>query len=952
MRASVVAALVSVVASPMVGMGAAPASKSKSSSSSSSASTAAEGRPGGRTFAIGTGKLRIGVCDANIIRVSYAPTTTSSDFFARVSLATAVAKCPATPFSVTEDKRKGRATITTSRLSVGIDTRGGVVEFRDLEGRTILRERADGRTLVPVEVQGEQTFHVRQQWESSPDESLYGLGQHQQGLMDLRGFDLDLRQYNTEIFIPFLVSSRGYGLLWDNTSFTRFGDLTEAVPLPGAVGLYASGANDGATGTGTTLAGDVAGLERGHVEWSGTVVAPVTGDYQIRTYSAGGIQVRVGDAWVIDHWRQGWLPNEDLARVHLTAGQTVPVELRWTRDIGVNILRLLWKPPVAAAPTAPATALWSEVGEGVDYTFVYGPALDQVVAGYRQLTGVAPLPPRWAFGLWQCRERYATQKESLEVLAGFRTRGIPVDNIVQDWRYWPEGTWGSHTFDPRRFPDPTGWIAEIHDRFHAHLMISVWPKFYRGTANFEALAAAGFLYRPNLLEGRLDFLRQAFTYYDAFSPAARRLYWSQIDRELFSRKVDAWWMDATEPEVVEGPFKSVAAQVEANRTHMHPTAAGTGARMLNAYALVNSEAVYEGQRAAAPDRRVFILTRNGFAGQQRYGAASWSGDISSTWTALRRQIPAGLGFSLSGMPYWTLDAGGFSVPPRFASPARGSPELEEWRELNTRWFELAAFLPLLRVHGQAPKREMWEFGGDGSPALEAQKKFDRLRYRLLPYIYSLAGAVTHQGGTILRPLVMDFPADPQARRTADQFLFGPALLVSPVTTYRARARTVYLPATAGGWYDLWTGTPAGKAGPSGGPEWTEVRAPFDEIPVQVRAGSILAFGPELQYTDEKPADPITLVIYAGADGAFTLYEDEGLGNDYERGAFTRIDLRWSEATRTLALGARQGAFPQMLGRRTFQLVVVTPTKRAPFSFSFKPDQTVVYSGAALSVRFP
>jgi alpha-D-xyloside xylohydrolase len=399
-------------------------------------------------------------------------------------------------------------------------------------------------------------------------------------------------------------------------------------------------------------------------------------------------------------------------------------------------------------------------------------------------------------------------------------------------------------------------------------------------------------------------------------------------------------MDVSELEAVEGPFPTPAAQIEAYQTHMNPTGLGSGARVLNAYPLVHAQGVYEGLRAVAPDKRVLILTRSGFAGMQRYAAASWSGDISSTWTAMRKQIAAGLGFSISGMPYWSFDTGGFSVPDRFAHAPRASAALDEWRELFTRWFEYAAFVPIFRVHGQAPKREMWEFGGDDSPAYKAQLKFDRLRYRLLPYVYSLAAAVTRDGGTIMRPLEMDFPGGPVVD---DQFMFGPAFMVSPVTAYKVRERRVWLPSTAGGWYDFWTGkslkAPGGTA-----------EAPFDAIPVQVRAGSIIPFGPELQYTDEKPADPITLFVYAGADGAFTLYEDDGVSHGYEKGAFVTIPIRWTDASRTLTIGKRQGTFPGMLARRTFQVVWIRPDRPVPFSFTPTPDKAVAYSGEAVSVK--
>jgi alpha-D-xyloside xylohydrolase len=365
--------------------------------------------------------------------------------------------------------------------------------------------------------------------------------------------------------------------------------------------------------------------------------------------------------------------------------------------------------------------------------------------------------------------------------------------------------------------------------------------------------------------------------------------------------------------------------------------------MLNAYSLYNSKSVYEGQRAAAPNQRVFILTRSAFAGQQRYAAAVWSGDITSTWTAMRSQIPAGLGISLSGLPYWSMDIGGFSVPARFSAQEPRPEDVEEWRELNTRWFQFGTFVPLLRVHGESPKREMWEMGGESHPAYQAELKFDRLRYRLLPYLYSLAGAVTHEGGTIMRPLVMDFRTDRKALDVSDEYMFGPAFLVSPVTTYKARARAVYLPAAAG-WYDFWTGAAAA------GGKSADAAAPYDAIPVHVRAGSIIPTGPEMMYTDEKPADPITLWVYAGADGAFTLYEDDGATYGYEKGALSRIPIRWTDATRTLTIGKREGTFPGMQKHRTFEVVLISKDKPVAFTFTPKPDKSTRYDGAAIDIK--
>ena len=871
------------------------------------------------------GVLKIDFCAPNVARIAFAP---SESFFSRASLSTAARRCEPTAWQSTSED--GQVTFTTSQIGVRVEATGRVT-FLDSNGQVILAERPHGgRTMTAATVQGESTFHVRQEWEPKSDESLYGLGQHQQGLFNIKDYDLDLRQYNTEIFIPFLISSRGYGVLWDNTSFTRFGDLDDAVPLPGATELYD---RDGEPG-------DVAPGD-GEVTWSGTVTPEVTGDYIFRTYSVGTIQLQVDGETVIDHWRQDWLPNEDIARVRLTAGQSVPVRLQWKADTRKHIVRLLWKPPVVRR----TTSLWSKVGDGIDYTFVYGPELDEVVAGYRRLTGEAPMMPRWAFGFWQSRERYHTAQDSLDVLSGYRSRNAPIDNIVQDWQFWKRGEWGSHTFDPDRFPDPEEWIETIHDTYHAQLMISIWPKFDTGTANYEALNSAGYLYQLNLTEGLKDHLGDTYTFYDAFDPGARKLYWSQIEEALFTKGIDAWWVDASEPEIVQDQFTCVAAQVEASETHMHPTALGTGSRVLNAYSLVNSQAIFEGLTSAAPNQRVFILTRNGFAGQQRYAAASWSSDVSSTWTSLRRQVPAGLSFCLSGIPYWTLDSGGFAVPARFSASDPDEEDVAEWHELNTRWFELATFLPLMRVHGQPPAREIWEFGGDTSPAYAAMLKFDRLRYRLLPYIYSLAGNITRRAGTMLRPLVMDFRTDETARDISDEFMFGSALLIAPVMTYEARARSVYLPRSTGGWYDFWTGTAAA------GEQTVEAAAPFDSIPVYVRAGGIVPVGPELQYVAEKLADPITLYVYAGADGDFVLYEDQGLNNDYQRGAFSEIPLRWIEATHTLSIGARQGSFAGMLSRRTFQVIVVSPTRAVGFSFAPTSDRSVSYTGAALEIPF-
>ncbi|WP_437587858.1 TIM-barrel domain-containing protein [Sorangium sp. So ce1000] len=329
-----------------------------------------------------------------------------------------------------------------------------------------------------------------------------------------------------------------------------------------------------------------------------TVQATTAGDYLFYTYSSGAIRLDVGGQRVIDHWRQGWLPSTDVARVHLDAGQQVAVRLQWTADIDVGIASLLWKP----LPASRDISLWSEVGDGVDYTFVYGPELGDVVAGYRTLTGPAALLPKWAFGFWQSCDRYQSQQESLDVLQQYRSRKIPIDVIVQDWQYWPGGTWGWHQFDPTRFPDPEAWIPAIHDQHHAHLAISAWSKFVTGTANFTALDGMGALYERNITDGKRDFQGDVFTYYDAFREEARAAYWSQVSDALFSKGVDGWWADGSEPDIdedVDGKT-SPAIHLASVQSRMAPTALGKGAAVLNAYSLMHSRGIYEGQRAEAP----------------------------------------------------------------------------------------------------------------------------------------------------------------------------------------------------------------------------------------------------------------------------------------------------------------------------------------------------------------
>jgi alpha-D-xyloside xylohydrolase len=810
------------------------------------------------------------------------------------------------------------ATLATRQLKVAINLADGVVTFADATGRTILAEAPGARAparMTPATVQGEPTHHVRQTWQADAGESLYGLGQRQEGALDVKGYDFDLWQRNTVVHIPFLVSSRGYGILWDNTSFSKFGDPRPFEPVPAAslVDVHDLPAAAGMAG------------------WEGDIIAPVTGDYQFQTYSNLDIKVWFDHQRRIDHWKQSWATENDQFKVHLEAGRHYPIKVTSSPKA---TLRFLWKTP---APTAD-TSFWSEVGDAVDYYFIYGPEIDRVVSGYRALTGPASLLPQWAYGFWQSKNKYETQREVLSTLAEFRRRQIPIDSIVQDWQYWRPGSWGTHEFDASRYPDPVGMIKAIHDN-HARFMISVWGKFYPDTDNAKALAAVHGLYETTIKDGTKDWLGRTYAFYDTFNPAARKMFWDQVNTALFSKGVDAWWMDATEPDLVQPSPPTL----DALRRDIDRTAIGTASRVMNAYPLLNSQAVYDGQRGVSPNQRVFILTRSGFAGIQRYATVTWSGDITSEWTTLRKQVTAGLGFSVSGDPYWTTDTGGYTMQDRLKNAKEGEA-LDEWRELNARWFQYSTFCPILRVHGTDRAREMWNLGDETTPVYQTELAFDKLRYALFPYIYSLAGAVTHDGYTLMRPLVMDFREDAAALGITDQYMFGPAFLVNPVTEYKARARQVYLPA-GGSWYDFWTGHQIA------GGQTIAAGAPYDRIPLYVRAGSIVPVGPEQQYIGEKNGGTQTLYVYAGADGHFSLYEDDGLTYDYERQQFSRIPIAWDEKTRTLRVGRREGSFTGMLRDRTFNVVLVSPGAPAGYAAAPAITRSIAYRGDAAQARF-
>ena len=546
----------------------------------------------------------------------------------------------------------------------------------------------------------------------------------------------------------------------------------------------------------------------------------------------------------------------------------------------------------------------------IDFYLLYGPEMDTIVHEYRTLTGHVPLFAEWAYGLFQSKDRYKTQDEKLAVAAGYRERHIPMDGLVQDWYWWKEGGKGDPVFNSG-YTDVPAELKTLHDE-HVHAMISAWALMDTSAANYKQMAAQGF-----------DV--PGAQVYDPTNPAAADFFWNQFVGKLFAQGWDAFWLDSSEPE--EAWPHVGDAILRDKQLHIGP-----GLEYTNIFPFAHTGDVAARWKATGTDKRVFLLTRSAFLGQQRNGAAVWSGDVYSSWWALRRQVPAGLNFALSGYPYWTTDIGGYHPTAIVADKAA-------YQELYTRWFEYGAFCPVFRTHGHRDNNELWTYD-EVLPALVA---IDRLRYRLMPYVYSLAWKVTSEDYTIQRPLVMDFRKDPATWEIGDQFLFGPDLLVSPVLTEHATSRTLYLPAGLA-WYDFWTGERT-----EGGREVT-APAPLERIPLAVRAGSILPMGPAIEYAGQA-SDPIELRVYAGADAEFALYEDAGDGYGYEHGARAVIPLHWNDAARTLTIGAREGSFPGMKAEHTFNVVMVAVGHGVGGDATAAPDRTIHYSGAEAQAKF-
>ncbi len=913
--------------------------------------------------------VQLRVYGPNLVRVNASPNSnTGSDApFLMVS-----AEPQKSDFKVTTEGDV--IVLKTAQLKAQVSTQSGVVEFYRADGTKIVAEANPG-IFQPVSADpntvAADSFATQQEFERQPNEAFYGLGQQQNGLVNYADTNVEMTTHNLEISIPLLVSSRNYGILWNSAAVSRFGAPSPAAPLAdGFILKDQNGHSGGLTVNyydGDTLLlsrvetdtdyqyldhgntrqypfpAEVADAEQLRIQLKGSITAKSPGLHTLKMYSSGYAKLYIDGQLQLDRWRMNWNPWYHNMDLEFSANESKDITVEWSPNGGYfHLLQY----SAQQRDSKDRFTLSAESAKNIDYFVIDGHSADDVIAGYRTITGKAVLLPKWAYGFWQSRERYKSQDELLSALKTYRDRKIPIDNIVLDWSYWPEDAWGSHEFDSTHFPDPKKMVDEVH-KLHANIMISVWPKFYTTTQHFKELEKGGHIFTKNITDNNLDWIGKGYLngFYDSFSAEARAIYWKQLNETLNPLGFDAWWLDAVEPDMHSN------LSVQKRKDLLTPNALGNGTEYFNAYALPHAEGVYQGDRTANPEQRVFILTRSGFAGIQRTASAIWSGDIVSRWSNLKEQIAAGIGVGLSGMPNWTLDIGGFTPEDRYrynqgedvgASKQMDPKQFPEWQELNVRWFEFGSFLPLFRSHGQSPYREIFNLADEGSPAYNSLVWHTQLRYRLMPYIYSQAGDMYHKDATLMRGLIMDFGSDPAVKNISDQYMFGPALLINPVYEYKARNRKVYLP-THPAWYDFYTGERF-----MGG-QTIDAKAPLNRIPVFVKAGSIIPTGAAIEYVDQKPEAPITLNVYMGADGQFELYEDDGESYAYESGAWSRIPFSFNNASKTLTIGKRRGSYPNMIHQREFHIRVIKGKGDTATDFDRK-TKVVQYNGAQVDIQ--
>lgn len=888
--------------------------------------------------------------------------------------------------------------ITTAAMRAVLNEATGQITFYDLKDQVLLKEVAQGgKTFKPFTVPDREIgvdiakvpeaqkhgWSWRALFDSPDNEAFYGLGQHQSEELNMKGKNEDLFQYNTKVSVPFVISNKNYGILWDSYSYSRWGNPDDYLQLNRAFKLYDKDGKEGQlTGTyvdkngqkivrgedsiyfeyampetseicNQTDKGGIQNLPKGFalngskVVYEGYVEAPTNSFYQFILYYAGYMKIYIDGKLVVpERWRTAWNPNSYKFETAIPKGKKTPIRIEWQPDGDVSYCGLR-----VAAPRSEAEknqlSIWSEMSPDMDYYFIAGKNMDEVISGYRTLTGKAPVYPKWVLGFWQSRERYQSSKDIEENMKKFRDLKIPVDNIVQDWNYWKLDSWGSHEFESARYPNPQAMLDSVH-ALHGRFMISVWPKFYDTVKNYKELDAKGWMYHQAIKDDIHDWLGFRGSFYDAYDAGARKMFWRQMDENLYTKYkfgIDAWWMDASEPNVRD------CTPMWYRKALSGPTAMGTATEYFNAYSIVNADAIYNGQRSVNPNQRVFLLTRSGFAGEQRYSTATWSGDIATRWEDMRAQMTAGLNYSMAGLPFWGMDQGGFCVENRYVAAqqefdktGKENADLKEWRELQARWNQFGCFVPLYRAHGQWPLREVWNIAPADHPAYKTIVAYDKLRYRLMPYLYSMAGMVHLKDYTMMRGLVMDFNGDEKVLDIKDQWMFGSALMACLVGEYQKYSREVYLPKQKG-WYDFYTG-----AYHAGG-QTIVADAPYDKIPVFIPEGAILPIGPEMQWSDEKKPELIDLYVYAGKDGSYTLYEDEGTNYNYEKGKYAVIDFKYDDARKQVTIGARKGSFDGMLQKRRFNIILVDQKKQQGVNLAKSPKGKVVkYAGQAVTVK--
>ncbi|MBN2611918.1 MAG: glycoside hydrolase family 31 protein [Bacteroidales bacterium] len=763
---------------------------------------------------MGIKTIKLKVFTENIIQVVISPVET----FSKSESLVVTEKMQVTPqWNINENEKT--ITLSTQNITVIYNKQTNNIRFLQNNGKLLLAD--DLKEIIPANVMGEKCFHIKQSFNYSHGESLYGLGSYMDGEVRLNAKKVEMLQRNREDVVPVIISTNGYGLLWDNYSLSEFNDTKDA--------FY----------------------------------------------------------------------------------------------------------------------LWSEVADEINYYFIYGENTDQIVNSYRLLTGKAPMYPKWVFGYMQSKQKYDTQEEIVSVVKKFRELKFPLDLIIQDWQYWPQGQWGQKSFNRQNYPDPQRMTDDIH-AMNAKIIISIWPDMATGCPN-------------NFEMKKINGLMKNDRHLNVMMPEARKLYWKQTNDSLFHYGIDGWWADCSEgydSDWTSPFFKNPKVKLLTLNADDLKKMYGQ-AKYINSYALMHTKGLYEGQRETTSDKRVYILTRSAFAGLQKYGASYWTGDVSANWEEFREQIPAGINFCMTGIPYWTTDIAGYFIKREpgwwFSNGVFESGQKDTgFLELYTRWFQFAAFSPLFRAHGWHFPREPWAFGDTGSQTYETLLKFTNLRYRLLPYIYSQAWKVTNENYTIMRGLTFDFMHDSATHNINDQYMFGPSFLVCPVTkplyylpdnhkmNTKEFTKSIYLPEGTK-WIDFWTG----KSYDGG--RSMKADASFETMPIFVKAGSIIPMGPFIQYSTEM-TDPVELRIYPGADGKFTLYEDENDNYNYEKGMYSIISFEWKDAEKILTIDDRKGEFPGMKAERTFNIHIVNETLGHGVDVISGPQKTLKYSGKKVMVK--